>query len=330
MTSNGPSADQTRAMYERMVLIRKMEERMSADFHAGKLPGGVHLCIGQEATAAGVCAHLTDDDKIASTHRGHGHFLAKGGDPNSMMAEVYGKETGICKGMGGSMHVADFSKGIIGANGIVGAGMAITAGAAFAAKLDGAGKVAVCFFGDGASNQGVLMETLNVSSLWKLPMVFVCENNGYSEFSPSATVTSGEIADRARPFGMPVSVIDGNDATAVWIAAAEAIAHARSGGGPSFIEAKTYRIHGHFEAEVHMLSSPYREDKEIEEWRVLDPIKRLAAHMVESGICDEAAITEMDADADARVEGAAKFAEAGTAAGPGLAPSLMFASAGGA
>ncbi|MDP6428694.1 MAG: thiamine pyrophosphate-dependent dehydrogenase E1 component subunit alpha [Rhodospirillales bacterium] len=328
MSSNGPSPDQVRAMHGRMLLIRKMEERLSADFHAGKLPGGVHLYIGQEAVAAGVCAQLTDADKIASTHRGHGHFLAKGGDPKTMMAEVYGRETGICKGMGGSMHVADFSKGIIGANGIVGAGLAITAGAAFAAELDGDGQVAVCFFGDGASNQGVLMETLNVTSLWKLPMVFICEHNGFAEFSPAATVTSGEIADRARPFGMPVQVIDGNDAVAVWTAAADAVAHAR-GGGPAFIEAKTYRIHGHFEMEVHMLSRPYREEAEIEAWRGRDPIQRLAKHMVEAGIADENEIAEVEARTDAEVEEAAAFAEAGTPAGPGLAPGLMFADAGG-
>lgn len=328
MSNNGPSPDEIRAMYARMVLIRKMEERLSADFHAGKLPGGVHLYIGQEAVAAGVCANLTDADKIASTHRGHGHFLAKGGDPNTMMAEVYGRENGICKGMGGSMHVADISKGIIGANGIVGAGLAITAGAAFAAQLDAEGHVAVCFFGDGASNQGVLMETLNVTSLWKLPMVFICEHNGFSEFSPSATVTSGEIADRARPFGMPVSVIDGNDAVAVWTAAADAIAHARAGNGPAFIEAKTYRIHGHFEMEKHMLSRPYRDEAEIEAWRGRDPIPRLAAHMIEAGIASESDIADVDARTDAEVEEAAAFAEAGTPAGPGLAPGLMFSEAG--
>ena len=198
MSTNAPSPDQTRAMYARMVLVRKTEERLSADFHAGQLPGGVHLYIGREAVAAGVSAHLTDADKIAGTHRGHGHFLAKGGDPKTMMVEVYGRENGICKGMGASMHVADISKGILGANGILGAGLAITAGAAFAAQLDGDGDVAVCFFGDGAANQGVLMETLNVTSLWKLPMFFICEHNGFSEISPAATVASGEIADRAR------------------------------------------------------------------------------------------------------------------------------------
>jgi pyruvate dehydrogenase E1 component alpha subunit len=166
-----------------------------------------------------------------------------------MMAEICAKREGICQGMGGSMHVADLTQGILGANGIVGAGLAIATGAAFGAKLDGDGKVSVCFFGDGASNQGSLMETLNVAALWRLPLVFVCENNGFSEFTPSAQVTAGRIADRARAFSVPVAEVDGNDATAVWQAAAEAVGRARDGGGPSFIEARTYRIQGHFEAE---------------------------------------------------------------------------------
>ena len=183
----------------------------------------MHLYIGEEAVAAGVCAHLEDRDYATSTHRGHGHFLAKGGDVRAMMAEIWAKREGICRGMGGSMHVADISKGILGANGIVGAGLSIATGAAFGAKLDGDGKVAVCFFGDGASNQGVLMETLNVSALWGLPVVFVCENNGFSEFTPSAEVTSGRIADRARAFAVPVAEVDGNDVTAVWRAAGEAV-----------------------------------------------------------------------------------------------------------
>jgi pyruvate dehydrogenase E1 component alpha subunit len=170
--------DRSIAMLERMLLIRRVEERLGEEFKAGKLPGGVHLYIGQEAVAVGVCAHLTDADWIASTHRGHGHFLAKGGDPGAMMAEIYGRKTGICRGMGGSMHVADVSKGILGANGIVGGGVSLTTGAALAAQLDGKGAVAVCFFGDGAAAQGVLMEALNLSALWKLPLLLVCENNG--------------------------------------------------------------------------------------------------------------------------------------------------------
>src|SRR5215831_10008978 len=255
-----PTPEEALRLYETMLLIRRTEERLRDDSAAGKLPGAVHLYIGEEAVAAGVCAHLGDRDYATSTHRGHGHFLAKGGDLNAMMAEIWGKREGICRGMGGSMHVADISKGILGANGIVGAGLAIATGAAYGAKLDGDGKVAVCFFGDGASNQGVLMETLNVSTLWQLPVIFVCENNLFSEFTPSREVTAGRIADRARAFAMPAHEVDGNDVVAVWRAAAEAVARARSGGGPTFIEASTYRIQGHFEAESFVLAgSSYRD-----------------------------------------------------------------------
>jgi TPP-dependent pyruvate/acetoin dehydrogenase alpha subunit len=321
----GPSSEQLLELYERMLTIRRVEERLSADFHAGKLPGGVHLYIGQEAVAAGVCAHLGPSDWIASTHRGHGHFIAKGGDPKRMIAEIYGRETGICKGMGGSMHVADFSKGILGANGIVAGGMGLTVGAALAAQLDGKGNVAVSFFGDGASNQGVFMEALNIGTLWKLPIVFVCENNGFSEFSPAKTVTAGEIADRARAFGIPVSVIDGNDVSAVWTAAAAAIDHARAGDGPAFIEAKTYRIHGHLEAEVHFISKPYREDAEIDEWRQRDPINRLGESMQSAGICDAAGLEEIDARVLSLVDEAVAFAEAGALPDPAVVKNLMFA-----
>src|SRR5215472_15296037 len=250
----GPEPAQALRLYESMVVIRRVEERLRDDSAAGKLPGAVHLYIGEEAIAAGVCAHLEDRDYATSTHRGHGHFLAKGGDVRAMMAEIWAKRDGICRGMGGSMHVADISKGILGANGIVGAGLAIATGAAFGAKLDGVGKVAVCFFGDGAANQGVLMETLNVSTLWQLPVVFVCENNMFSEFTPAREVTAGRIANRARAFSMPTYEVDGNDVEADWQAAAQAVGRARAGGGPSFMEARTYRIQGHFEAESFVLA----------------------------------------------------------------------------
>ena len=308
-----------------MLLIRHTEEQLRADFHAGKLPGGVHLYIGQEAIAAGVCAHLDDADHIASTHRGHGHYLAKGGEPEAMLAEVYARETGICKGMGGSMHVADFSRGIIGANGIVGGGLAISAGAAFAAQLDGKGRVAVCFFGDGAANQGVFMEVLNVATLWKLPLLLVCEHNCYSEFSSSDTVTAGEIADRARAFDIPCHVVDGNDAVAVWQATAVAVERARGGDGPSFIEAKTYRIHGHNESEVHWLSSAYRDEDEIKPWRERDPIARLGGLMLEQQVCNKDELAAMDADVAALVAAAAENAAASGPPDPALALDLMFA-----
>jgi len=320
-----PSNEQLLALYERMLLIRRMEERLRADAAAGKLPGAVHLYIGQEAVATGVCAHLRDTDWITSTHRGHGHFLAKGGDPRAMMAEIWGKRTGICKGMGGSMHVADLSKGIIGANGIVGGGLAIAVGAAFAAKLSGDGRVSVAFFGDGAANQGVFMECLNVSTLWKLPVVFVCEHNQFCEFTPSATVTAGELADRARAFKIPCAVVDGNDVAAVWTATADAVRRARSSQGPSFIEARTYRIQGHLEAEeLFLAGGKYREQKEIEEWRQRDPILRLRERLLASRICDERRLNATESRVSETVENAAKFAEASEPADPELAFDVMF------
>jgi pyruvate dehydrogenase E1 component alpha subunit len=225
--------------------------------------------------------------------------------------------------MGGSVHVADFSLGIVGANGIVGGGLAITAGAALAAKLDRKNQVAVCFFGDGAANQGVFMETLNVSTLWKLPMIFMCEHNTYSEFSPTDTVTAGEIADRARAFSMPTTVVDGNDVTEVWKAAGAAVARARNGDGPSFIEARTYRIHGHIEAEVHFLSSTYREDEEIEQWRQRDPIDRLRTKILSSDVADEAALAIIDSRIQETVAAAEQFAQSGAPASEKLVFELM-------
>ncbi len=324
---SGPSSAELLELYERMLLVRRVEERLRDDSAAGKLPGAVHLYIGEEAVAVGVCAHLGDRDYVTSTHRGHGHFLAKGGDVRAMMAEIWAKEEGICRGMGGSMHVADVSKGILGANGIVGAGLAIATGAAFGAKLDGEGKLAACFFGDGASNQGVLMETLNLSTLWELPVVFVCENNTFSEFTPSREVTAGRIADRARAFAMPTAEVDGNDVVAVWRAAADAVERARSGGGPSFIEAHTYRIQGHFEAEAFVLSGGrYRDDEEIAAWKKeeKDPVLRCRATLLASGAADEAALRAIEARVLVQVDDAVRFAEAGTPADPALAETLMF------
>jgi len=312
-------------LYERMLLIRRIEERLKADAAAGNLPGGVHLYIGQEAVAGGVCSELRQTDWITSTHRGHGHFIAKGGEPKALMAEVWGKRTGICKGMGGSMHVADFSKGILGANGIVGAGFAIATGAAYSAKLSGQDNVALAFFGDGASNQGVFMETLNISSLWKLPMIFVCEHNGFSEFSPAATVTSGEIADRARAFKIPTEVIDGNDVLSVARAARAAIERARAGAGPSFIEAKTYRIQGHFEAEdLFLAGAKYRELEEVDAWRGRDPIERFARHLRENALAEGGELTAADKRVQGIVEDAVRFAETSEPADTELVFDLMF------
>lgn len=278
----GPRPDLP-ALYRRMLLIRRMEERLGDVVQSGELPGPVHLYIGQEAVAVGVCAHLTDADWIASNHRGHGHFLAKGGTPHAMVAEIFGRDTGICHGKGGSMHVADFARGILGANGIVGGGIGLAAGAALAAQLDRKGAVSVVFFGDGGANQGVVSEVLNIAAIWKLPLLLVCENNGFSEFSPTSTVTAGEIAARAQPFGVPGVTVDGNDVISVWRASAEAVTRARAGRGPTLLEARTYRWRGHVETEKSFLSEAYREEGEIAEWRARDPIVRLEMQMVEGG-----------------------------------------------
>jgi acetoin:2,6-dichlorophenolindophenol oxidoreductase subunit alpha len=324
MPTTQPSKEQLLALYERMLLIRRMEERLRADAAAGNLPGAVHLYIGQEAIATGVCAQLRDTDLITSTHRGHGHFLAKGGDPKAMMAEIWAKRTGICKGMGGSMHVADFSKGILGANGIVGGGFAIATGAALASKLTHDTRVSVAFFGDGAANQGVFMECLNVSSLWKLPLVLVCEHNQFSEFTPSADITSGDIADRARAFKISTAVVDGNDVVAVWQAAGEAIERARRGEGPCFIEAHTYRIQGHLEAEdLFLAGGKYREKQEIEEWRKRDPVERQRQRVLAAGFRPEE-LQAIDARTSAAVEQAVQFARDSEPADPELPFDLMF------
>ena len=309
LPSGNFSSDTMVGFYREMMRIRKVENQLGRDSRSGTLPGPVHLYIGQEAVAVGICSQLSDSDWICSTHRGHGHFLAKGGSVDLLMAEVYGRETGICKGLGGSMHVADFSKGIIGANGIVGAGISIATGAAWAAKLDGAGAVSVAFFGDGAANQGVLGEALNVAVLWDLPVIFVCENNGFSEFSPSATVTAGRIADRASPYGAAGEEVDGNDLIAVHQCAARAIERARSGGGPTLIEARTYRLRGHVEAETTFLAAPYRSEDEVAEWEKRDPIVALARRMVEAGQASEDDLAAVEQEIDAEVAAAVRFAE---------------------
>jgi len=274
-------------LYRRMLLIRRMEEQLGEVVKTGELPGPVHLYIGQEAVAVGVCALLSDADWIASTHRGHGHFLAKGGDPRAMVAEILGRATGICHGKGGSMHVADFSRGILGANGIVGGGVGLAVGAALAAQLDGKRRVSVVFFGDGGANQGVVMEAINLAVLWKLPLLLVCENNGFSEFSSTQSVTSGEIAARAQPYGAHSAVVDGNDVQLVYVAAQDALERARSGAGPTLIEARTYRWRGHVETEKSFLSSAYRTDEEIALWVERDPIARAHAQLLESGVPSE-------------------------------------------
>ena len=246
-------------MYRQMFTIRRFEETVANLTDLGKIVGEAHMYIGQEASGVGICAALNDDDYITSTHRGHGHVIAKGADIRRMMAELYGRRTGYCKGKGGSMHVADVSLGILGANGIVGGGISIAAGAALASQVKGDGRIAVSFFGDGASNEGTFHESLNLASVWKLPIIFVCENNKYQEFSPSAPLIAGSVHERAQSYKIPGVLVDGQDVIAVYEAAMQAVQRARSGQGPTLIETDTYRYGGHFIGEEKMVAS-YRSD----------------------------------------------------------------------
>ncbi len=293
-------------MYTNMLKIRRFEEKVGEFFAAGKIPGFVHLYIGEEAVATGVCAHLRKDDYITSTHRGHGHLISKGGDLKLMMAELFGKRTGYCKGKGGSMHIADVDLGILGANGIVGGGPPIATGAALAAKYRGTDGVAVCFLGDGASNQGTFHEGVNLASIWKLPAIFVVENNMYGISLPQTrSMRVQDIADRAAAYDIPGFVVDGNDVIAVYEAAGEAIQRARAGEGPALIECKTYRYRGHFEGDPMV----YRTREEEEMWRAKDPISRFETKLMEMGVLNEAQAREINERILAQVEEAVRFAE---------------------
>jgi len=295
------------SMYRTMVKIRLFESRVGELFAQGKLPGFIHLYIGEEAVATGVCAHLNDGDYITSTHRGHGHLIAKGGDLKLMMAELFGKRTGYCKGKGGSMHIADIELGILGANGIVGGGPPIAAGAAFAIQYQGKDNVAVCFFGDGASNQGTFHEGVNMAAIWKLPVVFVCENNFYGiSLSQAHHQSIADVADRAAAYDIPGVVVDGNDVMAIYESAAEAVKRARAGHGPSIIECKTYRHRGHFEGDPMV----YRTKEESAAWLKKDPIPRFENNLKEMGILDDAAAKGIHQEIGDQVEEAIAFAEA--------------------
>jgi acetoin:2,6-dichlorophenolindophenol oxidoreductase subunit alpha len=272
-------------MYEVMLKIRYFENRVRDLFASGEMPGFVHLYLGQEAIAAGTCAALKEDDYITSTHRGHGHIIAKGGEMKYMMAELYGKATGYNKGKGGSMHIAWPKLGILGANGIVSGGIPIATGAGMSAKLRKTGQVVACFFGDGASNEGTFHESLNIASAFALPVVYVCENNLYAVGTRQSQVRKVEdIADRAVGYGMPGLVIDGNDVIAVYEAVHEAVDRARAGEGPTLIECKTYRWRAHFEGEV----DNYRPPEEVEAWLKREPIAPYRKLLMEQGVLSEA------------------------------------------
>jgi pyruvate dehydrogenase E1 component alpha subunit len=301
------SREQLLDAYQSMRMIRSFEERLAELVTAGKLGGFLHLYAGEEAVAAGVCAHLGDRDVVASTHRGHGHCIAKGVDVRGMMAELFGKSTGICKGKGGSMHIADIDKGMLGANGIVGAGIPLTTGAALTAKLKKTGGVAVGFFGDGATNQGQFHESLNMAANWKLPAIFVAENNGYGEFTPTEFVTPvKDLAVRAQSYAMRSAVADGMDFFDVYEKAGEAIEAARKGDGPTLLECKTYRFYGHFVGDPLR----YRSKQEAEDWKQhRDPLDLFEAKAVEAGLVDPDALRRIDGEVQAELSAAVDAAE---------------------
>ncbi|MDH3752904.1 MAG: thiamine pyrophosphate-dependent dehydrogenase E1 component subunit alpha [Acidimicrobiia bacterium] len=302
------SDDVLRDLHRRMVRIRQFEEGAGKLAEQAKLPGFLHLYVGEEAVAAGACAALTDEDQITSTHRGHGHLVAKGGDFRRMMAELMGRATGYCKGKGGSMHISDLSLGMLGANGIVGAGTPIAVGAAFANRYRDNGKVALAFFGDGATNIGAFHEAANMACALHLPIVFMCENNGYGEFTPrEKTMAITDVVDRAAGYGMPGVIVDGMDAVAVYEAAVEAVARARAGDGPTMIEAKTYRYYNHHG--VQNMGVQYRTDDEIEAWKKRDPISGLEARMAELGVMSADDATAVWAEVEAELGDAVQFAE---------------------
>ena len=301
------SNEQMKDMYVKMRRIRDFESTAAKLFAEGKIPGFVHLYLGEEAIAPAVCECLRDDDFITSTHRGHGHIIAKGGDLNLMMAELFGRETGYCKGKGGSMHIADRDKGILGANGIVGAGHCIACGAGLSAKLRGTDQVCVCFFGDGSTNQGTFHESLNMASIWKLPIIFVCENNHYGiSMSQDRHQAIKDVADRGAAYNIPGIAVDGNDPLAVYEAASEAVARARAGKGPTLLECKTYRQHGHFEGDPAI----YKPKEEQAAWMEKDPMPRFAKFLVDNGVCTEEEVKAMDDQVAKEIEDSIAFADA--------------------
>jgi len=310
MTSISPNLppDKQREMLRQMLTIRRFEERASEDYLAGKIYGVVHCYIGEEAVAVGVCSALERSDRIISTHRGHGHCIAKGADLNRMEAELYGRQTGYCKGKGGSMHIADFGIGMLGANGIVAGGISIVTGAGLAAQMEGKRGVAVSFFGDGASNAGPFHECLNIAAAWKLPVIYVCENNLWAaQTAAAATLALGDVAARAAGYGIPGVVVDGNDVFAVHQAAYAAVERARAGSGPTLIECKTYRWRAHTERR----GQPDARDRaEIEAWQRRDPIALLARQLKDQGELDDSGLRSMEAEVKRALDAAVAFAEA--------------------
>lgn len=302
------------ALYRMMKRVRKFEMRSIDMYKRGEMPGFLHPCVGQEATVSGTANALEREDKILTTHRGHGHLIAKGVNLDNMMAELFAKETGCCKGRGGSMHIMSPADGIIGANGIVGAGIVLGPGAALACKMQGNGNVVMVFFGDGASNQGTFHEGINLASIWKLPIVFVCENNQYAESTlqhddgtgrPFATNIEN-LSCRAAGYGIPGVTVDGNDVEAVYTAAAEAVARARAGEGPTLLECRTYKWFGHYIGDPAL----YRSDEEVEAWKKKDPIVAYEAKLIEKKVLTPALIDQIDRELEDELDHAVAFAKA--------------------
>ncbi len=324
VVTEGTGRQVARGFHQTMVRIRTFETHVERLFLEGRLPGFVHTYTGEEAIATGTCARLDAGDYITSTHRGHGHAIAKGIGLKALMAELYGKATGTCRGRGGSMHVADFSLGMLGANGIVGGGFGIAAGAAFSALYRSSGQVAVCFFGDGAINKGTFHEALNFAAVHRLPVVYVCENNQYAQFTDRHRTTAvDDLSVRATAYGIPGMRVDGNDVGAVWTAAGVAIDRARSGGGPTLLDMQTYRFGGHYVGDAEV----YRDSAEVNDRKRLDPVGRWEAGLVSEGWATEEEISAVWQTAAAEVEDAQLFAEQSPDPDPGTALDDVFTEA---
>jgi pyruvate dehydrogenase E1 component alpha subunit len=305
--NRGPSNATLKAMHLKMLRIRRFEESAGKLMEDGKIPGALHLYVGQEAVASGVMQHLSNEDWITSTHRGHGHLVAKGGEFKPMFAELFGRSTGYCNGKGGSMHISNMDLGMLGANGIVGGGPPIAMGAAFSNQFKGNKNVSIAFFGDGASNEGSVHEAANMAALYKLPCVFVCENNGYGEYTPqSGHQAIVDVADRASGYGMPGVICDGMDVMSVYEAAGEAIERARSGGGPTLLECKTYRYYDH--VGVRGMGLNYRTDEEVEAWKKKDAINAFEKRLIQLGVMSKKQIDVVHAAVDKDIEEAVKYA----------------------
>lgn len=329
MTVRGPHRDRTGdalarevEMLRGMWLIRAFEERVIELYHEGQLPGLIHVSIGQEAVAVGVGAALAEGDYVYGTHRSHGHFLARGADPDRMMAELAGRATGYCQGRGGSMHLVAAERGVLGATGVVAGTVPLALGTGLACKQEGGGKVVAVYFGDGAANTGGFHESLNMASLWKLPVVLVCENNGYAEFTPMSAHTVVEhISVHGQAYGIPSEIVDGNDVLAVHEAAQSAAARAREGGGPTIVECLTHRLSGHYVGDP----ASYQQAQAVEEWRERDPIRRFSAVLKGRGVLDEEQVRAVEERARSQVEEAVRFAMESPAPDPGGVADQVYA-----